>query len=91
LKPYLIEAQRGRDGGWRRKGAGEWIRQAGLQSMDPSMGEVRELAGERGQRRRKGPPIGAMVNAAIAITCQRITSQPRSGTGHALAISMLVW
>jgi putative transposase len=37
--------------GWLRKGVGELIRQAGLQLMDLLMQEeVRELAGERGQR-----------------------------------------
>jgi len=37
--------------GWLRKGVGELIRQAGLQLMDLMMQEeVRELAGERGQR-----------------------------------------
>lgn len=38
--------------GWLRKGVGELVRQAGLQLMDLLMQEeVRELVGERSQRR----------------------------------------
>ena len=38
--------------GWLRKGVGELVRQAGLQLMElPMQEEVRELVGERGERR----------------------------------------
>src|SRR5438876_7222844 len=62
--------------GWLRKGVGELIRQAGLQLMDLLMQEeVRELVGERSQR--KSWP-SAFQRFSVAFSSSRSTLRCRS-------------